>query len=57
MNDPYYNAELVQDVINMLRQDKDVTIEFCSPNYIADYCCNRGILLTSREVVEISNKV
>lgn len=30
--------------------------EHCSPNFVADFAFNRDVLLTSEEVVNISNR-
>ena len=41
-------------VIRLLRSNQ-VETDYCSPNYVADFAINRGIQLTSDEVVHISN--
>lgn len=46
--------ETIELVLKML-QDETVDAEYCSPNFVADFASNRGITLTSNQVVEISN--
>ena len=41
-------------VIRLLRQNK-VKAKYCSPNYVADFAFNRGIKLSSEEIVYISD--
>jgi hypothetical protein len=44
----------VLKVLNLLH-DEEVDMEYCSPNYVADFAYNRGVNLQSEEVVMISN--
>lgn len=44
----------IQLVLKML-QNENVDPEYVSPNFVADFASNRGIVLTSKQVVFISN--
>ena len=41
-------------VLQMLRNER-INSEYCNPNFVADFAYNRGIELSSNEVVYISD--
>ena len=47
----------VSMMVDKLKNDDEIDIDYISPNFVADYAYNKGISLTSDEIVEISRKV